>query len=337
MDAVDWNAPLWLPGGHLQTIWPALRGHGGQEPPCYQRERWDTPDGDFIDVDWQRHGVPQAASAVPRPRPLLVLFPGLEGASDSHYAVAFARYAKAHGMDYAVPHFRGCSGVLNNAPRAYHAGDYAEIDWMVQRLAQRHAGRGALLLVGVSLGANALLRWAEEVGAAAPSAVCALAAVCAPLDLHAAGAALDRGLNRLLYTRRFLNSMKPKALCKWTQYPGLFSRQRLLAARTLYEFDDAFTAPVHGFKDAHDYWTQASAKPQLARIRVASLILHARNDPFIPANSLPDPYSKQHGAAPITFWQPACGGHVGFVQGRPPGHLRMLPEQVGHWLRTHMQ
>ncbi|RYF74251.1 MAG: alpha/beta hydrolase, partial [Comamonadaceae bacterium] len=222
----DFRSPRWLPGGNLQTIWPALwsRRHMGPAP-VYRRERWNTPDGDFIDVDFQA-APPDARTGAPAP--LLVLFHGLEGSSRSHYAEAFAAHAAACGLAFAVPHFRGCSGTVNLAPRAYHSGDHEEIGWILRRFQARQGA--PVLAAGVSLGGNALLRWAEESGASAAETVRAVAAVSAPLDLAAAGAAIGRGFNRQVYTRMFLNTMKPRALAKLAQHPGLFSRERLLAA-----------------------------------------------------------------------------------------------------------
>ena len=323
---MNYAAPLWLPGGNLQTIWPALyarRVAGARVP--YRRERWRAPDGDFIDVDF-------GAWAVPAGRPLLVLFHGLEGSSRSHYAEAFADFARSRGIAFAVPHFRGCSGEINLAPRAYHSGDFEEIEWIVQRLhAQQQAQAGGpLIAVGVSLGGNVLMRWAEEMGESALGVVAAAAAVSAPLDLAASGHAIGRGFNRQVYTRMFLRTMVPKALRKLAQYPGLFDRERLLAARDLYEFDNVFTAPLHGYRDAQDYWVRASAKPQLRRIRIPALLVNARNDPFVPTDSLP---RAQEVAEPVTLWQPAQGGHVGFATGRlPPGYLCTIPKLVGGWL-----
>jgi predicted alpha/beta-fold hydrolase len=322
-----YRAPPWLPGGHLQTLWPALlsRPHAGA-PVRYRRERWATPDGDFVDVDFLD---PAAAPTADATAPLLVLLHGLEGSSRSGYALAFADWARGAGWAYAVPHFRGCSGEPNLAPRAYHSGDHAEVGWLLARLRARH-GR-PLHAVGVSLGGNALLRWAEEAGAAAGATVAALAAVCAPLDLQASGLAIGRGLNGWLYTPHFLRSMKPKALAQWQRHPGLFDRERVARARTLYEFDDAYTAPLHGFAGVLDYWQRASAKPQLARIGVPALLLNPRNDPFVPASSLP----AAHEVGPaVTLWQPAHGGHVGFAGGPPPGHLGWLPQAVMAWLHA---
>jgi hypothetical protein len=321
-------APWWLPGGNLQTIWPALyaRRVSGAAP-AYRRERWDTPDGDFVDVDF----LVAAAGPAAQGKPLLVLFHGLEGSSRSHYAEAFADWCARQGIAFAVPHFRGCSGELNQGPRAYHSGDFEEIDWILRRLRARHTaqGGGPLLAVGVSLGGNALMRWAGEMGEAAREVADAVAAVSSPIDLAAGGHAIGRGFNRLVYTRMFLNTMKPKALKKLAQHPGLFDRAALLAARDLYEFDKHFTAPLHGFRSTEDYWARASAKPHLASIRIPALLVNALNDPFVPASSLP----KRHEVGPhVTLWQPAHGGHVGFTHGRLPGHVQALPDAVGRWL-----
>jgi uncharacterized protein len=314
-----YRAPAWLPGGHVQTIWPALSASGlSRTPPGYRRERVNTPDHDFIDIDW----LGANADA-----PLLVLFHGLEGSSSSHYALAFADWAQRHHWCYAVPHFRGCSGELNLGPRAYHSGDFEEIGWILAHLRALHRGR--IVAVGVSLGGNALLRWAEEAGEAASASVSAVASVCAPLDLAASGHAIGRGFSRLAYTRMFLASMKPRALRKLAQHPGLFNRDQLLAARDLYEFDNVFTAPLHGFRDTDDYWARASAKPMLDRIRLPALVLNALNDPFVPAHSLPR--ESDLGTAPVTVWQPAHGGHVGFPGGAWPGHVQALPDQVMRW------
>ena len=323
-----YRAPLWLPGGHLQTIWSALYARRVQGmPPTFRRERWSTADSDFIDVDWAQPTPSQATPSAEAERPLLVLFHGLEGSSQSQYAQAFAEFAQQHGMDYAVPHFRGCSGEINYAPRAYHSGDWQEIDWILRRL--RQGRRGRLVVVGISLGGNALLRWAEELGDEASRVVDAVAAVCSPLDLAAGGHAIGKGFSRLVYTRMFLNSMKPKAFAKLAQHPGLFKREAMEQARDLYEFDNIFTAPLHGFRNTDDYWARASAKPHLARIRLPALTLNARNDPFVPAHSLPK--AQQVGPC-VTLWQPAQGGHVGFTAGRWPGHVQTMPQAVGRWL-----
>jgi predicted alpha/beta-fold hydrolase len=269
------------------------------------------------------------------PRPLLVLFHGLEGSSGSHYAQAFADWGITNGCDIAVPHFRGCSGTLNLAPRAYHSGDHEEVHHLLTQFKQvvEAQKRPGLLAAGVSLGGNALMRWAGEQGQSAQKIVCAVASICSPLDLSASGKAIGEGFNRQVYTRMFLRTMKPKAMAKLKQYPGLFDAQKLLAAQDLYEFDDVFTAPLHGFKNTEDYWRRASALPHMTNIAVPALALNAQNDPFIPSSSLP---ALEKVSANVTLWQPSHGGHVGFPKGAVPGHLKAMPHAVGKWLLQHI-
>ena len=307
-----YRAPPWLPGGHLQTIYPATCVR--KPPVAYRRERWDTPCGqDFIDVDLV-DGSPGA--------PCVLLFHGLEGSSDSHYARALMAAVQARGWHGAVAHFRGCSGEPNLAPRFYHSGDAEELDWIVRRLRARHTG--AFYAAGVSLGGNALLRWLGEQGQGA-GIVDAAVAVSAPLDLAAGGAALARGMNRI-YTRMFLETLKPKALAKLERYPGLFDRARLLAARDLYSFDNVVTAPLHGYRDTDDYWHRASARHVLHDIVVPTLVLNALNDPFLPGRHLPA------SAAPaVTLDYPEEGGHVGFATGPFPGRIDWLARRILHF------
>ena len=320
----DHRAPWWLPGGHLQTIWPRLFGRRDDRAVRLERTAWETPDGDTIAVDLQSPADAGAAA------PMVVLLHGLEGSSASHYARAFAAEAVHRGWHFVLPHFRGCGGVASRAPRAYHSGDHAEVGWMLERAAEGHGG--PLVACGISLGGNALLRWAEERGDRAGERVRAIAAVSAPLDLAAGATAIHRGLSRQVYTRYFLRTMKPKALAMLDRHPSLFDARRLAGARSLRAFDDAFTAPLHGFRDAADYYARASAGRELARIRVPALVLNARNDPFLPASALP----RQDAVGPcVTLWQPAHGGHVGFATGGWPGRLRGLPSAVLDWLGDH--
>ncbi len=318
-----WPTPWWLPGGNLQTIWAAkLARHRLGDRPVWRRERVTAPDGDFIHID-------HLDAAVADDAPRLVLFHGLEGSSDSHYVQAFADTARRRGWALSVPHFRGCSGEPNLAPRAYHSGDFEEIGWILAKL--RAESPGPLLAMGASLGGNALMRWAEEAGDAASTVCSALAAISAPLDLAVAGEAITRGFNHLVYDRMFLATMKPRARRKLEQFPGLFDLTRLEAARTLRDFDDVFTAPLHGFAGVDDYWKRASAKPHLARVRIPALLLNARNDPFLPPEGLPEP--GEEGQC-VRLWQPATGGHVGFPSGWFPADVLGLPEAVMGWLQS---
>ncbi len=313
--ANSYRAPRWLPGGHAQTIYPVL--FAPRPRVAYRRERWATPDGDFVDVDWALRGN-GGAPDLKFDAPLVALFHGLEGSSRSHYALSLMHAVMDAGWRGVVVHFRGCSGEPNRLPRAYHSGDSTEIDWMVRRLAD---SAPVLYAAGVSLGANALLRWLGEHGDEATGILARAAAVSAPLDLMAAGNALDRGFN-LLYTHHFLRTMRRKAVAKLAHHPGVYPREAVARARTLREFDNLVTAPLHGYRDTDDYWTRASSKPVLRRIAVPTLVLNARNDPFLPAAALPLPADA---SAAVTLEQPAEGGHVGFVSGRFPGTLAWLP------------
>ncbi len=285
----------------------------GRSKPRWKRERWDTPDGDFIDVD---------RLAGPADSPLVVLFHGLEGGSSSHYARALAHELGQRGWRGAVAHFRGCSGEPNRLPRAYHSGDAEEIGWILRRMRGETSG-APLFAVGVSLGGNALLKWLGG-DSQARGVLAAAAAVSAPFDVMAAGDALGRGFN-LVYTRAFLATMKRKGEGKLERFPGLFDGEAMRRARTLREFDEVVTAPLHGFRDTDDYWTRASAKPLLGRIAVPTLLVNARNDPFLPATALPRPDEV---SLQVHCDFPGEGGHAAFVSGPFPGNLEWLPRRV---------
>lgn len=313
-----YRAPWWLPGGHAQTIVPARLLPLPRV--AYRRERWETPDGDFIDVDFVLPEPPREEA------PLLVLFHGLEGGSHSHYSRLLMRACRERGWRGLVVHFRGCSGETNRLARAYHSGDSDEIDWVLQRA----AGRWPAALrhaVGISMGGNALAKWAGERGPVAASALHAAVAVCAPLDLAAGGEALGHGFN-LVYTRSFLRTLRPKAIAKARCFPGLIDARRIAASRTLFDFDDAYTAPVHGFEGVRDYWKRASAKPWLGGVRLPLLVLNARNDPFVPLLSLP---GAREVSATVTLEQPGGGGHVGFFGGARGGWF--LPQRIFDFFR----
>lgn len=304
-------APAWLPGGHAQTIFAALR----RTPRiAFERERWETPDGDFIDLDWAG-----PRDSVRR----LVLFHGLEGSSASHYARAIAGRAIGEGWRCVVPHFRGCSGEINRLPRAYHSGDSAEIDWILRRV---HSAMPSsrLDVAGVSLGGNALLKWLGEQAEAATAIVHRAAAISAPLDLAAAGHALGRGFNRV-YTRMFLGSLKRKSAAKLKRFPASFDGTAMRASANLYEFDNAVTAPLHGFRDTDDYWEKASSWPLLAHIRVPTLVINARNDPFLPESALA---RTRAASKDVTLEFPAGGGHAGFLSGPFPGSHGWLAARI---------
>jgi predicted alpha/beta-fold hydrolase len=310
----SYRAPRWLPGGHVQTIWAARMVPLPQV--AYRRERWNTPDGDFIDVDFAQPEPDEAAA------PLLVLFHGLEGDSRSHYARSVMRHFADRGWRSVVVHFRGCSGEPNQLLRAYHSGDSDEIDWVLRAMRGRWPA-ARLHAVGISLGGNVLAKWLGERREEA-SFVTAAGSIGSPLDLVAGGHAIGRGFNKL-YTRMFLATLKEKARYKAERFAYAVDPEALRCARDLYEFDNLYTAPVHGFRDTLDYWTRASAKPLLGDVRVPLLVLNARNDPFVPAASLP---TVAEVSRHVELEQPEEGGHIGFASGRFPGRLDFLPQRL---------
>jgi uncharacterized protein len=311
-------APAWLRGGNAQTIYPYLLSRPFIP---YRRERWELDDGDFIDIDWldSRHDAP-----------LVVLFHGLEGSSCSHYVLSIMDMLQELGWRGAVVHFRGCSGSPNRLPRAYHAGDSTEIDCILKRITAQNKRldlTGPVFAVGVSLGGNALLKWLGEQGKQAGHLLSGVVTVSVPLDLAAAGKTLASGFN-LLYTRHFLDTLKAKALQKLDRFPGLFNADAVAACRTLYEFDNLVTAPLHGFRDTEDYWNRSSSKPWLKHIEVPTLVINALNDPFMPPSALPLPKDVSP-AVVLEF--PKQGGHAGFLNAPFPGKLVWLPERIIHF------
>lgn len=359
VDTSPCPAPRWLPGGHAQTLYGSLvvRHHHIS----FVRERVDTPDGDFLDFDWAgpglfadrqadgsatQHDSLLAATAARRwmqdadwqalrqdpDTPALVIFHGLEGSSRSHYAQSIAQYFRARGWITVIAHFRGCSGFPNRMARAYFSGDSADIGFILDTVRQR-VPQGRWHAVGVSLGGNAMLKYLGEQEKEV-AWLQAAAAVSVPLDLVACGQKLSETWSgRHLYCRHFLRTMRPKVLDKARRFPGTIDALRLGQARSLREFDDLYTAPMHGYQNALDYWTRASSKPRLKTIALPTLVLNARNDPFVPAPSLPGSHDcSDH----VLLHQPAEGGHAAFVTGPFPGHLNWLPTRLAHYFETRL-
>lgn len=314
-----YRAPVWLPGGHLQTIYSNL--FIPVPPVTGRRDRLELPDGDFLDFDW----VDGRAGA-----PAVVLFHGLEGSADSPYARDLMTHVRMRGWHGVVAHFRGCSGEDNRLPRAYFAGDSEDVERMLRHVRSRLAD-SPLYAVGVSLGGNALLKWLGEQGEAARALVERAAGVSAPLDLTVAGHTLDRGFNRRVYTARFLVTLKQKALRKAARFPGLLEAEAIAAATTFGEFDTLVTARLHGFRDAEEYWLKVSSKPLLHAIAVPTLVINARNDPFLPAWALPSPAEV---SPAVLLEQPEAGGHVAFPSGPFPGRLGWLPRRLMRYFDT---
>jgi predicted alpha/beta-fold hydrolase len=316
--ALSFAPARWLPGPHAQTIFGTLFRRPPHVP--LARERWELKDGDFVDVD--RLEGPQGA-------PLLAVLHGLEGSSSAHYIRGLLWQAHARGWRALALNFRGCSGELNRLLRSYHSGETGDLGELIAR-ARNESDR--IALVGCSLGGNVLVKWLGEQGALLPREIKAAVAVSVPFDLAACSRALDGpGFWPFVYRTRFLRTLKRKALHKLARFPGAYDAERVRRARSLFEYDDAVVASVHGFADAPDYYAQSSSGPYLARVRAPLLLLSAEDDPFIPASSIP-----RAAPANVTLEVWPQGGHLGFVEGPPwrPGFyaerraLEFLSEKI---------
>lgn len=309
-----YTAPFWLPGGNVQTIYTALFLNGPEI--AYRRERWELEDGDFIDADW----VDAASEDVP----IVVLFHGLEGSSQSFYALDLMHAVKELGWRGVIPHFRGCSGEPNRLPRAYFAGDVDEIEQMLRKIKSQYPD-APIYAVGVSLGGNALLKWLGVTGKRASELVIAAVSVSAPMDMSAAGHTLDKGFNRIIYTARFLETLKQKAIQKAERFPGILDVKAIEAASTFQEYDSLVTARLHGFRDAEDYWARTSSKSGLININLPTLVINAKNDPFLPDSVLP---TMEEVSPSVVLEQPLDGGHVAFPGSPFPGNIDWLPSRI---------
>ncbi|HEU4371550.1 MAG TPA: hydrolase [Methylomirabilota bacterium] len=318
MTTAVYRAPWWCRNRHLQTVWAVVRR---RRLTGVTRERIDTPDGDFVDVDW----LPGPATA-----PLLLVLHGLEGGATSHYVSGLFGLAAGRGWRAGVLYFRSCSGELNRLPRFYHSGDTADLDHVVRVVTEREPAL-RLAAVGISIGGNALLKWLGERREAAPKAVAAAATISVPFDLEACARMMDQGLQKILYTASFMRSFHRKTRAKARAFPGFVDVPAALRARTFAAYDRAVTAPLHGFADEVDYWRQASSGPYLAHIRRPTLLLNALDDPFIPPSSLPDPRRLP---PEVRAEVVPHGGHVGFVEGRPWRSASWAERRVVEFLAT---
>ncbi|HSL72373.1 MAG TPA: alpha/beta fold hydrolase, partial [Longimicrobiales bacterium] len=307
----------WLSSPHGQTIAGRLlrRPH----PPAFQRIRLDTPDGDFLDLD-----VP------PPPRenaPIVVLFHGLEGSARRGYAINTYRELFARGIAAIGVNFRSCSGEPNRTARFYHSGETGDLHLALDYVATRFPGT-PIGAVGFSLGGNALLKYLGEMGESA-IVTCAVA-ISVPYDLAAGARQLESSAMGRFYSRHFIRSLIAKAEMKAGLLADKCELERVRRARTFYEFDDAATAPLHGFASADDYYMRSSSGPYIDRIRRPVLLVHAEDDPFVPPEAVPraridaNPWVK----AAIT----RAGGHVGFIAGPPWAPRFWVERQAARFL-----
>lgn len=310
-----YRAAWWLPGPHSATLWGRV---GRREPRLPLRvERWDTPDGDFVELARLDAPAPDA--------PRLLLFHGLEGGMHSHYARAMFREAATRGWGADLLLFRTCGSEPNRLPRSYHSGETTDPRFVIGRLTHEFPD-APIGLMGVSLGGNVLCKLLGEDGNRLPPAVKAAVAMSVPFDLARASRHIGRGFG-VVYERFFLRSLIPKALSKVARHRELAPLTAVRRARTLWEFDDQFTAPLHGFRDAADYYARASSLQFLGGIRVPTLLLSAVDDPFLPADVLDHVRAVAAHNASLTIEFPDRGGHVGFTAGAVPWR----PWYYGEW------
>lgn len=315
----------WLPGAHGQTLGARLlRSRASVR---YRRERIETGDGDFIDLDFAGPVAGTRGDAAgSRPdgsgAPLVLVLHGLEGCSTSGYVVQLSRELAARGLGTVAMNFRSRSGEPNRRPRSYHAGASDDVARAVEWLAERRPDP-LVAAVGFSLGGNVLLKYLGERPEEAAERLRAAVAVSVPFDLARSADRMDRGVSRL-YGRYFLRSLRDSLRAKARRFPEAFDLERGLAARTIREFDDAVTAPVHGFRDADHYYRRSSSARLLDAVRVPTLILHALDDPLVPAATLPR--ETIHRSAWLIDGIVRRGGHVGFVEGETPTAARFWAE-----------
>ena len=290
--------PLWLRNPHLQTVWPTLFRKLDFEPDV--TERLDTPDDDFLDLDWYRRGN----------RRLLVLSHGLEGYSRRPYVLGMASAALAQGWDVLAWNFRSCSGEMNRQPRFYHSGASEDLATVVDRALADEAAYESVALGGFSMGGNMTLVYLGERGSAVDPRISGAAVFSVPCDLAGSAEQLGRRANRF-YMKRFIQELRAKMEEKHAVYPDLINLEGVETMRTFREFDDQFTAPLHGFRDAEDYWFRCSSRRFIGAIRVPTLIVNAVDDPFLSASSFPE--KEVAGNSLVRLEVPDHGGHVGFV------------------------
>ena len=313
--ASPFNPAWWCRNPHLQTLWPVIFRRWLRPP--LRRERLELPDGDFADLDWSLNNN----------GPIVILFHGLEGGSKSHYARSMLTTLPRYGMRVVLMHFRGCSGEANRLARAYHSGDTGDIDFLVRTLKAREPNT-PLAAIGYSLGGNALLKWLGEQGEQAP--VQCAAAISVPFLLLESSRHLNRGFARF-YQWHLLKSLKKSVRRKAEKFSPPAPLDEVARMKSFYQFDNHITGPLHGFRDAMHYYTASSSRQYLNRIRIPTLLVHATDDPFMPARVIPGTAEL---SPAITLALQHHGGHVGFVAGRWPWRARYwLEERIPAWLK----
>lgn len=310
------DPPAWPRGPHLQTL--VARLLRPTRSVRFRRERWETPDGDFLDLDFAGEAEADERS------PVVLVLHGLEGCSDSGYVRQLCAELAARGMRAAALNFRSRGGEPNRLRRFYHSGETGDTAFVLGRLRERWP-RVPIGAVGFSLGGNALVKLLGERGEAARELLDAAVAVSVPYDLAAGADALEEGLGRM-YTAYFLRSLRRSVRSKQEARGHDYGLEELSDVRSLRAFDDAFTAPVHGFRDADDYYRRSSAARFLPEVRVPTLVIQARDDPFLPESALPLDAIRSNPW--IVDAVSRRGGHVGFLEGVVPWRPRFWAEEA---------
>jgi predicted alpha/beta-fold hydrolase len=289
----QFDPPWLLRNAHLQTVLPTITRR--QTHVAYRRERLELPDGDFLDLDWLTAASAQVA----------ILSHGLEGSSREATVSGMASALHQNGWNVLAWNYRGCSGELNRLPRLYHSGETTDLALIVEHAARRFS---RLALIGFSLGGNLVLKYLGE--APPHQAVACAAALSAPIDLASSVRALDRRLANRIYLRRLIAGLIRKVRVKAMLFPELIDAHQARGIHGFEDFDSRFTAPVHGFRDAADYWAQCSSRQFLPAIMVPTLILSARDDPFLTLDCFP--FAEAEGSTRVFLEAPGTGGHLGF-------------------------
>lgn len=315
----DFKPAWWLPGAHLQTLWSSLRKRKIDIPLI--RERLLLPDGDFLDLDW---------TSAKTETPIVLILHGLEGSIESSYAKGMLNALKNSGLRGVFMHFRGCSGEHNRSVQSYHAGETRDVDYVLQTFNQREPST-PIAVIGFSLGGNVLLKYLGETQTNNPVS-CAVA-ISVPFLLNRFADKIQEG-SSIIYQKYFLSKIKKKILDKSRSMALPIDLEKLSKIKNFWDFDHFITAKVYGFKDAKDYYEKSSSFHYLSKIKRKTLILHARNDPFLPSDAIPD---QNQLPMNVQLELLKNGGHVGFISGALPWNPKYwLEERVPSYIQANL-
>lgn len=319
MSRTEFKPAWWLPSSHLQTIWPVICRSDINLP--LERERMELPDGDFLDLDWCDKN---------KSSPIVLILHGFEGSIESHYSKGMLQAINHHGWRGVFMHFRGCSGEPNRLPRGYHSGETKDVDFVVRTIAKREPNV-SIAAIGYSLGGNVLLKWLGETGSNNP--LKAATAISVPFDLHKALFRIEHGFSRL-YQWYLVKGARDRLLHKFEKVEAPFDISILDDVQGIQDLDRKYTVPIHGFSSVDEYYTVASSRQYLHSIRVPTLLVQSKDDPFMTEDVIPH---SDELSAQITLEVTAAGGHVGFVSGNVPWRAHYwLEERIPEFLVDHL-